>query len=219
MILPLETPYQAAEPLMSVVALLLLTLFPVTARAATLGDPPSACDLLNRFDTMHTVVTDLTREVEKVDASVRHLHASSRSRPYTRIEGEGREIRLHTKLALNALSDIVIALDTLPNTRGKSAALSLTAAYWNAIELLADYASTVVLYEREENLVSMNVNGRPYFTFGVNKGAPQVAGDNYAMDQLEEKVDEPREAVRMQELPESRYGHLCDWDMRRKQSR
>jgi hypothetical protein len=77
------------------------------------------------------------------------------------------------------------------------------------MELLADYANTIVLYEREQNLVSMNVNGRPYLTFGVHKGAPQAAGDNYARDQLEGKMDEPYGARRMPVRAEQRYARFC----------
>jgi len=178
----------------------------------------NVCRLANGFDGVHATVRGLVRDVDETAALVKSLNRTSRSRPYKRVEESIASVRSHVKAMFNALSDILIALDAAPDTRAKKDATALAAADWNAVDLIADYAGAVLLNEREENLVSMNT-GSQWLTFGVNKNSPQVAGDNYARDQLEGKMNEPREALRLLQVPEDRYESACNFAPRRRQAR
>lgn len=178
----------------------------------------NVCRLAERFDSAHAAVTSMVRDVDDMAALVKGLNRTSRSHPYKRVETIIAGVRSRAKITLNELSDIVIELDSMPDTQVKKDALSLAAADWNAVDLISDYASTVLLNEREENLVSMNTSSQ-WLTFGVNKNSPQVAGDNFARDQLEGKIDEPREALRLPQVPQDRYESVCNVAPRRRQAR
>jgi hypothetical protein len=167
-----------------------------------------ACAFVDRFASVHETIRALVRNVDDTADLVKRLNRTSRSRPYKRVETTIAEVRSRAKAQLEALSDIVIGLDSAPDTESKRDAMSLAAADWNAVDLVSDYAGIVLLNEREENLVSMNTSSK-WLTFGVNKNSPQTAGDNYARDQLEGKINEPREALRLPELPTVRYERRC----------
>jgi hypothetical protein len=171
----------------------------------------SPCSLSGKLRVFHAQFVQLAQAGNDAGVTAEALHHRSTSRAYKRVEKDWEDINHVAKSTLDALAYLPLSLEKSSNRDGKKdAALTLAAAYRDAIESIVEYASMAVYFERTENSVSMNDYALAQtFNFGVSKAHTKSTGDTYARAMFEVKATAVHNAMRTVILPEYRYQSLC----------
>jgi hypothetical protein len=188
------------------IALLIITVvasFSCAAPAAA-----TSCDLTNNVLAVRATIADLAQDADRANAVSRHIHNTSRSRPYKSVESDWADVKQRTSDALEKLTDIIIALDPQPDDAQKSAAENLASAYQSSLRNIVNSARSALYLERTENAVSMN-RWTGYLNYSVPKAPAEVNTHAFAREQEEKYNDSGEDALRSLKLPEHLYGKAC----------
>lgn len=173
--------------------------------ATTITDP---CELNDSLLSVRETLAQMENEASEAGAAVLHLRATSRRRPYKRIEAAAADIKLEAQTLQATLADLRVTLDPTPDTPKKQAAQDLLELESVAVTRIFAYTEAAVGLERTQNNLSMTEN-REYLSFGVAKGAAKTLGDNVARQEFNHVLGEPENINYSLRLPEYHYAKLC----------
>jgi hypothetical protein len=178
-----------------------------------LGDIKNPCALNSDFLNLHDTLIDLGQTAIDVGDEAHHLHHTSLSGPYRKIEDLSSEITTRAWPQLVRLTNMQVAIDSAPESsklesNKKQAALNLINAYQIALMQITDYTHAAVYYEHSENALSFNYRNA-YLDYGVTRLAPQMVGDNVALFSFDTQFTEAKDALRLLDFPEHRYSLFC----------
>lgn len=137
-----------------------------TATPATIDDP---CEV-SAITDLHATITRMGETAQDAGRISRDLHATTRSRPYKRVENDWISLTEKVNPTLNKLENLALRLNDAPADDKIDATLTLIATYQNAVEQFVEYTHFATYYERNENEAVVNTYG---LMLGRSGTAPQ----------------------------------------------
>jgi hypothetical protein len=173
--------------------------------AVKAADP---CKSAGRFTMLRSHIATIGKETGDTGQAALRIAHVSRWVPYKRIERRWSVIIRSSEPAMKELADLSVALDAVPDSEKKRAAIALLFAYQAALEHFIDYGNDAVAYERSESALSMNFSPG-YFNYGVTIISTTMNRDSLMRRYLDAKYTENDDAFRSLRLPEHHYLGLC----------